>query len=282
LKPSLAFATLGILTVLVWRAVSSAPDGRLHMTVLDVGTGDAVLIQSPTGRYLLVDGGPSPSRLSDALGRRLPLTHRKLDYVVIASGGDEQVGALPRVIERFPPANVLWAGPTHGTRSARNLQGALNAAQIRPMRAEAGQTLHLGDGAEMHVLAVGKRGAILLLEWGNFRAMLPIGLDFETLETLQNDRSLLPVTALLLAESGYAPVNPLDWIDKLHPQIVLLSVAPDDRQGLLSPETLESVQGYSLLRTDRNGRDQLTTGDHRSSRTERLPDSLRLQQSHFR
>ena len=42
-----------------------------------------------------------PSVLSDALGRRLPLTHRQLDYVVVASGGDEQVGALPRVIERF-------------------------------------------------------------------------------------------------------------------------------------------------------------------------------------
>ncbi|MCK4976539.1 MAG: ComEC/Rec2 family competence protein, partial [Anaerolineales bacterium] len=163
IKPSLAFVILGVLTMLVWRAAASAPDGRLHMSVLDVGSGEAVLIQSPTGRYLLVNGGPSPSRLSDALGRRLPLNHRRLDYLVVASPSEQGIAALPRAIERYPPDNVLWAGPTHGTRSARYLQEALNAAEIRPVRAETGQTLHLGDGAQMHVLAVGKRGAVLLL-----------------------------------------------------------------------------------------------------------------------
>jgi competence protein ComEC len=259
IKPSLALAVLGVLTMLLWRAASSAPDGRLHVSVLDVGSGEAVLIQSPTGRYLLVNGGPSPSRLSDALGRRLPLTHRLLDYLVVASPSELGIAALPRTIERYPPDNVLWAGPTHGTRAARNLQTALNAAEIRSTPAEAGQTLHLGDGALMHVLTVGDRGAVLLLEWGNFRALLPVGLDFDTLETLLDDRSLVPVNALLLAESGYAPVNPPEWIAKLQPQVILLSVAPDDRQGLPSPETLQALLGYNLLRTDQNGWLQLST-----------------------
>ncbi len=71
--PGIALAGLGIAAVLVWRAAAHAPDGRLHLTVLDVGSGDALLVQTPSGRFLLVDGGPSPSRLSDALGRRLPL-----------------------------------------------------------------------------------------------------------------------------------------------------------------------------------------------------------------
>ncbi|MCK4900343.1 MAG: ComEC/Rec2 family competence protein, partial [Anaerolineales bacterium] len=136
IKPSIAFVILGVLSVLVWRTASSAPDGRLHISVLDVGSGEAVLIQSPTGRYLLVNGGPSPSRLSDALGRRLPLNHRRLDYLVVASPSEQAIAALPRAIERYPPDNVLWAGPTHGTRSARTLQEALNAAEIRPVRAE--------------------------------------------------------------------------------------------------------------------------------------------------
>jgi beta-lactamase superfamily II metal-dependent hydrolase len=95
----------------------------------------------------------------------------------------------------------------------------------------------------MRVLAEGRRGAVLLLEWENFRALLPVGIDFETLEILQDERSLVPVNALLLAESGYAPVNPPEWIDKLRPQVVLLSVAPDDREGLPSPETLQAVEG---------------------------------------
>ena len=259
IKPSLAFVALGVLTVLVWRTVASAPDGRLHMSVLDVGSGEAILIQSPTGRYLLVDGGPSSSRLSDALGRRLPLTHRRLDYLVVASPTEQGIAALPRTIQRYPPKNVLWAGPTHGTRAARYLQEALNAAEIRPVKAEARQILHLGDGGQIHVLEVGDRGAVLLLEWRNFRALLPVGLDFETLEILLDDRSLVPVNVLLLTDSGYAPINPPEWIAKLQPQVVLLSVAPDDRQGLPSPETLEAVEGYNLLRTDLNGWIQLST-----------------------
>jgi beta-lactamase superfamily II metal-dependent hydrolase len=64
---------------------------------------------------------------------------------------------------------------------------------------------------------------------------------------------------LLLAESGYAPVNPPEWIDWVHPQVVLLSVAAGDHQGLPSLETLEATEGYNLLRTDRNGWIKLST-----------------------
>ena len=86
-----------------------------------------------------------------------------------------------------------------------------------------------------------------------------MGIDFESLERLQADSGLGQVTALLLAESGYAPANPPGWIEKLNPRVVLLSVAAGDWQGLPSPETLQAVQDYNLLRTDRNGWIQLST-----------------------
>lgn len=55
---------------------------------------------------------------------------------------------------------------------------------------------------------------------------------------------------LLLVDCGYGLANPLEWIDNLQPQLVLLSVAAGDALDLPSPETLEVLQGYSLLRTD--------------------------------
>jgi beta-lactamase superfamily II metal-dependent hydrolase len=79
------------------------------------------------------------------------------------------------------------------------------------------------------------------------------------LESLQSRNESGEVTALLLAESGYAPVNPKEWIDKLNPKVVLLSVAAGDPEGLPSPETLEAIEGYNLLRTDRNGWIKLST-----------------------
>ena len=256
--PVVATAVLGILAVFAWRSALAAPDGRLHLTVLDVGTGDAILVQTPSGRNLRIDGGESPSLLSDALGRRLPIGRRRLDWLVVAATGEGQVGALPRVIERFPPGNVLWAGPAEG-RSARYLREALAEVEIPITVAQAGQALDLGDGAGLRVLAVGKRGMILLCEWRSFRALIPIGIEFDTLEALQKDPQLGEVTALLLAESGYSPANPPDLIARLRPQVVLLSVAAGDRQELPSPETLEAIQGYSTLRTDQNGWIELST-----------------------
>jgi competence protein ComEC len=251
------------LTIVVWQRVLSRPDGRLHLTVLDVGSGDALLIRSPTGRNLLVDGGSSPSALSDALGRRLPFGMRELDFLVVAAAGEEQLGALPRVLERFPPDRVLWAGAQAGTPSARRLQLLLADSSVTEIPAQIGQSLDLGEGAWLYVLSVGERGAVLLLEWGSFRALLPIGLDFDSLGMLQQDRRQLPVTALLLAESGYAPLNPPKWIWRWKPQVVLLSVGAGDREGRPDSEILQTLEGYTLLRTDRNGWIELSTDGER-------------------
>jgi beta-lactamase superfamily II metal-dependent hydrolase len=97
------------------------------------------------------------------------------------------------------------------------------------------------------------------VEWEKFRVLLPIGLDFEMISRLESNSDLKGVTALLLAESGYAPVNPKEWIKALGPQVVLLSVVAGDREGLPSLETLAAVEGYTLLRTDCNGWIQLST-----------------------
>jgi len=67
------------------------------------------------------------------------------------------------------------------------------------------------------------------------------------------------VSVLLLADQGYAPLNSLVWISNLRPQLVLLSVAADDRNGRPDRETLDALGGYSLLRTDQHGWIQIST-----------------------
>jgi hypothetical protein len=124
---------------------------------------------------------------------------------------------------------------------------------------EPGQSLDLGSGAHLQVISIDARGAVLLLEWANFRLLLPMGMDFGALESLRHESAMRNISALLLAESGYTPLNPPDFLSFLHPQLALLSIAPADRTGLPSPETLEALQGYNLLRTDLNGWIEITT-----------------------
>ncbi len=120
-----------------------------------------------------------------------------------------------------------------------------------------GQALDLGSGAILTALSTDARGAVLLLKWDDFRATAAHGNGFYALETLQNNSAMRNISAVLLAESGYAPLNPPELIAFLHPQLALLSVAPGDKTGLPSPETLEALEGYSPAayrpeRLDRN------------------------------
>jgi beta-lactamase superfamily II metal-dependent hydrolase len=109
------------------------------------------------------------------------------------------------------------------------------------------------------VLTVSNRGAILLLEWNQFRALLLVGAGPESQEALRMGKDIGNVSVLLLADQGYAPLNTSDWINNLRPQLVLLSVASDDRNGRPDRETLDALGGYSLLRTDQHGWIQIVT-----------------------
>ncbi len=252
-------AILFTLTLLIWRAAFSLPDRQLHLTFLDVGSAEAILIQTPGGRTVLINGGPGATRLSDSLGRRLPLFTRNIDWLVIAATREDQVAALPRLIDRYPPRNVLWTGRINASFSARQLNARLVERQIPITRANPGQSLSLGDGAVLRIQAEGPRGSVLYLEYKNFRALLPIGVDAEMIETLRRDKAFGTVDVLLLPDSGYAPSNPPDWIASLAPRLLILDVAADDPDGLPSPETLEAVADYNLLRTDYYGWITITT-----------------------
>ena len=259
LAPSVIVAILGVFAYLFWAAAFAAPDGRLHLTFLDVGTADAILIRTPSGHTILVNGGESPSKLANALGRRLSPFNRDLDWLMVASPQEQQMAALPRILDRFPVENVLWAGNMDASYSAEETGRWLTANQILVTQAFSGAILDLGDGARLKVLSVSSRGAVLLVEWQGFRALLPVGINFDTLAGLKNGKAIGPVTALLLADSGYAPSNPPEWIAALHPQIVILSVAAGDPNGLPDQSLVNGLSGTSLLRTDLNGWIEVST-----------------------
>jgi competence protein ComEC len=260
--------------LLVWRAASAIPDQRLHITFLDVGSADAVLIKTPTGKHVLINGGPSVTTLADELGRRLPAFNRKLDWLIVAGTDEEDLAALPRVIERYPPNAVLWSGNTQASFSSGVLNEYLALSDINVLTAEPEQVLELGDGATLRVLTVGPRGAVLLVEWGNFRTLLPVGMSFEALDELRNGAEVGPVSVLSLADAGYAASNPPEWIASVNPELVLLSVSAADENGMPDSEVLESIKDYQLFRTDRNGWVEIITdGERMWVNVERKDDS---------
>lgn len=259
LSPAAVLTTLAILAYLAWRLAFAVPDGRLHLTFLDVGSGDAILIQTTSGKHILINGGPSPSRLSDQIGRILPPFRRDLDYLLVAAPQENQMASLPTTLERFIPQSVLWAGDTMGSYSAQRVNEWVLERAIPYEQARTGTELDLGDGARLRVLDSSARGMIILVEWQVFRAILPLGVKFESFERLNYGREIGSPTVLLLSESGYAPANPPEWLLNLSPSLYVLSVAGDDPNGLPDSELVDLLSEKTVLRTDRNGRIDIST-----------------------
>ena len=253
---------IGILlvgVVLVWQAAFSAPDGNLHLTLMDTGAGETILIETPEGRFILIGGGDSPSRLSDGLGRSLSLFNRQLDALIVASTRRSQVGALPAVLPRFEPAKVWWAGDVDASMPAGQVYAWLSKDQIPVAPIEPGQVLSLGERAQFQALAVSEEGAVLILSMDRFRCVLPIGEVGELLEMPDVQVYSREMSAVLLARSGELESNPIEWLAASDPEVILLSVDGGNRSGLPDASLLEMLSAYPVLRTDINGSIELVT-----------------------
>jgi len=259
LKPSLIAVGIGVVSIICWQAVFSAPDGRLHMYLLDVGTGSAVYLVTPSGEKVLINGGLSTKRLSDHLGRRQPAFNRELNTILIASPVEQDIDALAGILPRFLPEAVYWLGDDSLCWEAENLRIDLEKNSIPIIYGEPGQILELGDGVKITVLAESRRGGTLLIEYKNFRSLFPYGISEEYREEIRMGRDLGNITLLMVADNGYQSSNPTEWIRNLNPQILFLSVGIKDGQGLPDKGLVDRLAGYSLLRTDQHGSIQITT-----------------------
>src|SRR5690242_13089857 len=92
------------LLVIAWR---EQPDGRLHVVFLET-RGDAVLIQTARGGYILVDGGADSVALTAALGRRLPFWRHTLDAIVLTTPDESHLPAQVAALTRYH-ANLVIA-----------------------------------------------------------------------------------------------------------------------------------------------------------------------------
>ena len=256
-------AALLLVLVLIWAAVFSLPDGRLHVTFLDVGQGDAIFIQTPAGRRILIDGGPSPALVLQALGRRLPFYDRRIDLVLLSHPHDDHLRGLLTVAERYTVGQVLMGAmdESASTGVASQWQQVLNQRGIPLLSVAQPLQIDLGDGPVMQVLlsaADEEPGQIWLvahLSWENTSILLTGDLEAERLRDLADQGWPLGCTVLKVSHHGSADAVNEDLLAILEPQLAVISVGADNRFGHPAASTVEllSEQGVQTLRTDQAG-----------------------------
>jgi len=134
--------------------------------------------------------------------------------------------------------------------SAVRQQAAL--AGITTTELRAGDVFDLGSKGSLKVLSLGSSGAVLLLEWEEFSALLPMGLDRDLIQG--SDLTLTPVDLLLLADGGNPALSPPEWLAALSPQIIW--VATEDE---LDAPTQFLVQDFRVSPSHQYGWLKLTT-----------------------
>jgi competence protein ComEC len=245
-RPAMGLMVLAAFAFWLWSLAMAAPGGRLDLILLDV-QGEALLIRTPGGRNVLINGGSSAADLSSALGRHLSPFNHEIDLLLVAGHRPDQINALVAAgVGRLDINQVGWASGE--SRMAADWYQDLETQGLPIIDLQIAQRIDLGDGASLEVIAIGEQGAILLLVQGNFQSLLPLGLDFDQLKALDINQ-LGQIDLLLLADSGYVPLNPPEWIAGLAPATIWL--AGDQRE--LSLELQQELVFYQFLNTGTNG-----------------------------
>ncbi|MBF8281244.1 MAG: comEC [Anaerolineales bacterium] len=259
--PTSGLAALAVGTVVVWSWYFSLPerDGRMRITVLDVGQGDAVLIQTPSGTNVLIDGGPSGGALSRALARQLPLFTPRIDLLVIAAPRDENIGGLPDLFSRYAVSRAVVTSVPGKSATYQTLMEMLKDKKIETVSAADLPAFDLGDGIVLRVVREGARGSALRLEWGRASLLMPIGLDASDEVALLARGEIGPSTALLVADHGSDDATQDEWVAAINPQVAFISVGAGNPDGDPAPEVLRRLAGRTVLRTDEHGNLTLLT-----------------------
>ena len=210
----------GLLSAVAWQALVTTPDGRLHLIVIAADDAPVVLVESPGGNRMLINGQRDSRELSSVLGRRIPLFAHRLDSLLLTGGSPGALDGLPAVLVRFPAQNAYWNSNMATSTPLNNLVMNLTAQAAPINLLAAGQSLDLGGGARLEVLTASTEGMAVLVNCGSFSVLLPGGISPEALGSL--DIQPPPQVLLLGASDVVLPSTQelVDW-SQFQPELVV-------------------------------------------------------------
>jgi competence protein ComEC len=267
---------LSLVAVVSLSTALTGPDGRLHLTVLDIGQGDAILVEAPSGASALVDGGPDPDRTLRELGQTLPFHRRRIDVLVVTHPHVDHFGGVVEVLRRYDVGSVVHAGrPAENEAYRRLLETAAAEPGGRVSAAEAGQRIAVGE-VTLEVLFptaddvtaplpdddLNNGSVVILLRYRGFEALLT-GDAEAPVEALLADRGQLrPVDVLKVGHHGSDSGTTPGFVAATRPRLALISVGEGNTYGHPHRSTLSNLAeslGVRVLRTDVDGRLEVVT-----------------------
>jgi competence protein ComEC len=253
--------------------VAKAPE--LRVDFIDVGHGDAILITSPAGKTVLVDGGgrEAGARVATFVRAR---TRQPIDLVMLTHRHADHLGGLAEVVTRQGARAFMDAPFPHPSPAYDHLIQVLEQARVPVREAVRGREIDLGGGARLVLLTpptpviTGSRSdanansLVARLELGGVRMLLTGDAEAVTERWLVETNAGLRADVLKLSHHGSKYSSTATFLRAVSPRIAVATAGPGDRTGTLQPETEARVAAVAarLYRTDRDGNITLWTDGH--------------------
>ncbi len=233
----------------------------LKVHFINVGQGDAILIQTPAGQNMLVDAGENDCG-NLVVNYLISQGVKDLDIVVGTHPHSDHIGGLDTVINRLPVKNIFMPKVTNTTQSFRDVLNAIEKRGLKITAAKAGVNIPL-DGVECRFIAplqnyyedLNNYSAVIKLDYGSQSFLLTGDAGTESEAQILASRINIKSTVLKVGHHGSYGSSASRFLKAAAPQYAVIMVGGDNKYGHPHPQTLSrlSEEGVKVFRTDQGG-----------------------------
>jgi len=256
-----------IVTSLIWLALfNQAPDNILEVTFFDVGQGDAIFIETPYGRQILIDGGPDKTVL-DKLSQTIPFYDRTIDLLVLTHPDADHITGLVEVLNYYQVGHILTSGLKKDTAVYQRWRNLIEERNIPLTIAQTGQRVILQEGIVLKILwpeqsliksmakNANNSSVVSQLVYGQSEFLLTGDIEKEIEQYLvrHSVSNGLESDILKVPHHGSKTSSSYNFLKAVNPQIAIISVGLNNRFKHPHSEVLERLRDFLIYRTDENG-----------------------------
>jgi competence protein ComEC len=246
---------------------------RLEVSFLNIGQGDASLIQIPGGQSILIDGGPPHGPILSEIGSTLPFYKKHIDVIIATHPDADHIGGLTEVVERYDPSVILVSGVHADTWVDKSLQQKIGEHAVQGLRARKGMTLNFASSdsrvatASLKIIFpdrnvdewTGKTNdasIVARMEYGSTSFMFTGDSPVDIEHYLFSTNQLIHTDVLKVGHHGSKTSTSDEYVKALSPAIGVISVGKKNRYGHPNQEAMDILKNNNvdILRTDHLGR----------------------------
>jgi len=258
-----------VVVLLIWQAVfERTSDNFLKVTFFDVGQGDAIFIETPNHRQILIDGGPDKTVL-EKLGQAMLFYDRTIDLIILTHSDADHVAGLIEVLNYYQVKHILTSGFEQDTAVYHKWRKLISEKNIPLTIVQAGQKVILNKEIILEIFwpeqpmtgikSANNASVVGRLVYGQTEFLLTGDIDKKIEKILIRRNWNLESDVLKAAHHGSNTSSSDNFIKAVNPQVAIISVGENNRYKHPHLDVLERLKDSVIHRTDKDGDIKIST-----------------------